>query len=54
MFQQTTLEIPLVSLRTESQEIETVRVFRDLLGEIGLRCRQRTVEVRNGFALTPE
>ena len=52
MFQQTTLEVPLVGFRTESQEIETVWVFRDLLGEIGLRCRQRTVEVRNGFAYT--
>jgi len=54
VFEQTTLEVPLVSFRTEGQEIEIVRVFRDLPGEIGLRSWQGAVEVRDGFALTLE
>lgn len=40
MFQQTPLQMPLVSIGTECEKIEVVRVLQNLLCQIGLRWRQ--------------
>ena len=52
VFKQAAFQIPLVRLTAEREEVEVVRVFEKLLGEVGLRRRQGTVEVVLHLTLT--
>ena len=51
MFEETTLELPLFGGRAQGQKLERVWVLEDLLRQVGLRCRQRSVEVRQRLPL---
>jgi hypothetical protein len=51
MVEQGPLQFPLGRIGPEGEEVETVRVFDDLRGQIRLRGRQRGREVRDGLAL---
>jgi len=42
----------LIRVLAQSEEIEEVRILRDALREIGLRGRQRALEIRNRFPLS--
>ena len=46
-------QVALLCLLGEGEEVEVVWVFEDLLGEIGLRRRKRSLEIRDGPSLPP-
>ncbi len=46
MNQKSTFDLPFVSSLSDREEIEVVRIFEDLLGEIGVGRRQGSLEVR--------
>ena len=51
VFEQTPLHIAFVRIIPESEEIEIVRIFGDVLREIGLWRWKRAVEIGNRFPL---
>ena len=54
MREKSMLEVALLGLFRESQEIEVVGVFDELLSEIGLRQRERRLKIGDRFSLPPE
>ena len=51
MGQKPAFYVPFVSVGRESQEIEIIGVFEELLGEIGLRRWKGALEIRDRFSL---
>ncbi len=51
MFEEAGFEILLARFCGERQKIEIVRIFRDLLCQIGLQWRQSAGEIRDGLSL---
>ena len=54
MLDQSLLQVALQHLRPQRQEIEAVRVFENLLSELGLSRRKCPSEIREGIALAGE
>ncbi|MNV66993.1 hypothetical protein D3C71_1597750 [compost metagenome] len=44
------LDLAFLCFIAQAEEIEAVRIFQRLDGQIGLRCRQALIEVGDGFA----
>src|ERR1700674_4305010 len=51
MFEEATLELPLFGDRAQGQKLERIWILKELPREVGVRCRQRPVEVRQRLPL---
>lgn len=53
MIEQTTLQIAFMGIVAQREEIEILRVFRNVPCQIGLRRKYRAIEIRNRLVFTP-
>jgi hypothetical protein len=46
MFEEATLKLSLFGSRAQGQKLERIWILKELPREVGVRCRQRSVKVR--------
>jgi len=51
IFEETTFKLPLFGGRAQGQELERIWILKELPREVGVRCRQRSVKVRQRLPL---